>query len=318
MHKARQRISQFILGKRTPVRQVTLDQRRIYILPSLPGMIWLLVALLLFLMAVNYVNSLALAMAFFMVSLFMLAIFHTWRNLAGLTIRSLGGEAAHVGQAVRVTVEIEGHDRERVAIKLGWPEHEYLIVDTRGATQIDLHVTGHQRGWLAPGLLRIESLYPLGLCKTWSWQPLDTGVLVFPLIDDGHPLPSSRNPDGSRAGTMMSGLEEFAGVRRYQAGDSSGHVDWKGYARRHELNTKTFDQPAGQDCVLSLNDAPGYGVEAKLSVLTGWCLRCERQKQPYGLELPGVWISPATGQRHLYDCLQSLSLFQTDLDTQNV
>ena len=306
----RQKARQLLLGNRTPARQVTLNQRRIYILPGIAGMVWLLVAFLLFLMAVNYANSLAFAMSFFMVSLFMLAILHTWRNLAGLTVHSLGGEPAHVGQPVRVKLEIDGHNRERIAIKVGWPDHESLNVDILTSTQIDLRITGQQRGWLSPGLLRIESLYPLGLCKTWSWLSLEAGVLVYPAIDDRLPLPSSQNANGTQAGATMPGKEEFAGVRRYQAGDSSGHVDWKGFARRHELNTKVFHQPVGLDCLLSLSDAPGYELEDKLSVLTGWCLRCERQKQPYGLKLPGVMIRPGMGQRHLNECLQALALFQ--------
>ncbi|MET4694138.1 DUF58 domain-containing protein [Endozoicomonas lisbonensis] len=310
LQSLKQKARQLVLGNIAPARQVTLNQRRIYILPGIAGILWLLVAFLLFLMAVNYANSLAFAMSFFMVSLFMLAILHTWRNLAGLTIRSLGGDPAHVGQPVRVKLEIDGHNRERIAIKVGWPDHENLNVDTLDSTQIDLRITGQKRGWLSPGLLRIESLYPLGLCKTWSWLSLETGVLVYPAIDDRLPLPLSQNANGTQTGAIMLGQEEFAGVRRYQAGDSSGHVDWKGFARRHELNTKIFDQPVGLDCMLSLNDTPGHELEDKLPVLTAWCLRCERQKRPYGLSLPGVSISPGMGQRHLSECLQSLALFQ--------
>ena len=41
-------------------------------------------------------------------------------------------------------------------------------------------------------------------------------------------------------------------------------------------------------------------VEEKLSQLTLWVIEAERARQPYGLRLPGVKISPALGQMHFH------------------
>ena len=51
-------------------------------------------------------------------------------------------------------------------------------------------------------------------------------------------------------------------------------------------------------------------VEEKLSQLTLWVIEAERARQPYGLRLPGVKISPALGQMHFHSCLRALSLFK--------
>jgi uncharacterized protein (DUF58 family) len=50
-------------------------------------------------------------------------------------------------------------------------------------------------------------------------------------------------------------------------------------------------------------------VEEKLSQLTLWVIEAERARQPYGLRLPGIEISPALGQMHFHCCLRALSLF---------
>ena len=58
-------------------------------------------------------------------------------------------------------------------------------------------------------------------------------------------------------------------------------------------------------------------VEEKLSQLTLWVIEAERARQPYGLRLPGVEISPAVGQMHFHYCLRALSLFRTGMSTSN-
>ena len=51
-------------------------------------------------------------------------------------------------------------------------------------------------------------------------------------------------------------------------------------------------------------------VEERLSQLTLWVIEAERGRQPYGLRLPGIEISPALGQTHFHYCLRALSLFR--------
>ena len=81
------------LDRRLPrARQVQLDQRRIFIFPTGYGFLYLLVSVLLFFGGINYENNLILGLCFLMVSLFLVAILHTFRNLSGLSLRA-GAEA---------------------------------------------------------------------------------------------------------------------------------------------------------------------------------------------------------------------------------
>jgi uncharacterized protein (DUF58 family) len=51
-------------------------------------------------------------------------------------------------------------------------------------------------------------------------------------------------------------------------------------------------------------------VEDRLSQLTLWVIEAERARQPYGVRLPRIEISPGLGQMHFHHCLRALTLFQ--------
>nr|MBP8236720.1 DUF58 domain-containing protein [Pseudomonas sp.] len=68
------------LARRIPAASsVTLNQRRIFIVPSATGGAFALVLLLMLLAAINYQNSLAYGLTFLLMSLFIIAILHTYR-----------------------------------------------------------------------------------------------------------------------------------------------------------------------------------------------------------------------------------------------
>ena len=300
------------LNKRIPpAATVTLDQRHIFIVPTRSGFAWLGVALIVFLVAVNYSNSLAFGLCFFMLSLFMLSILHTWRNLAGMTLISRGAGQSYAGQNLEIVVEAQSGDRERVSVHIGWPEYEMINSTFTGTSELSLRYRAGKRGWLSPGRLRIESIYPLGLCRAWSWVALEMRSLVYPSPDLTCPLPPSRGDSKESLKVSSTGSDDFAGFRRYQSTDMPGHVDWKGYARSGEMNTKVFESPEGNDVMLALDQAPGQTLEERLSVLTGWCLICERNIQPYGLLIPGTCFEPSLGSAHLERCLETLALYGT-------
>ncbi|KEQ12141.1 hypothetical protein GZ78_26260 [Endozoicomonas numazuensis] len=292
-----------------PASHITLDQKQIFILPTKGGYIWLAVVALIFILAANYANSLAFGLSFFMISLFMLSILHTWRNLAGITLVSKSAESRHAGELIPIKLLLQSSGRSRHAVKLGWPDNEqvaYSFIKNQDST---LLVQANVRGWFQPGRMRVESVYPLGFCRAWSWVQFDSQALIYPKPDFSHPLPSSRGAGDETGVQTQSGQDDFAGFRRYKTSDLSGHVDWKGYARTNELNTKLFEEPIGSQIKLSLQLAPGGGLEEKLSVLTGWCLQCESTNKPYCLSLPDKEVAANIGRQHLKECLEALALF---------
>ena len=69
-----------------PQGKVTLNRRNVFILPTRNGLLFVFAALLIFIAAINYAVSLAFAVAFLMVSLFILAILHGFNNLNQLSL----------------------------------------------------------------------------------------------------------------------------------------------------------------------------------------------------------------------------------------
>jgi uncharacterized protein (DUF58 family) len=83
-------------------------------------------------------------------------------------------------------------------------------------------------------------------------------------------------------------------------------------ARGQPLMTKEFAAETKGAAYLDFFELRFAGVEEKLSQLTLWVIEAERTRQPYGLRLPGIEISPALGRMHFHYCLRVLSLFRPD------
>ncbi len=78
-----------------PARQITLQGRCLFILPTRLGLWYLLVMLAIYLLGTNYQNNLVLLVAYGLGSLFMVTMWLTHRNLLGLSL--LGARRAGRG-----------------------------------------------------------------------------------------------------------------------------------------------------------------------------------------------------------------------------
>ncbi|MDH3590025.1 MAG: DUF58 domain-containing protein, partial [Gammaproteobacteria bacterium] len=86
--------------------QLRLHSGRIYILPNAQGVAFGFLIFAMLAGAMNYNNSLGLAVTFLMAGLALVTMHHCHRNLSGLSIRYGGDRPAFVGQraAFRVTL----------------------------------------------------------------------------------------------------------------------------------------------------------------------------------------------------------------------
>ena len=104
-----------------PSREVVLDQRRICIFPSAYGVFFLLIAALRFSGGINDENNLLLGFSFLLVSLFLMAILHTFRNLAGLKLVAGAMRPGFAGARGALEIRLlSGHHAHR-SIWLNWP-----------------------------------------------------------------------------------------------------------------------------------------------------------------------------------------------------
>ena len=300
------------LTRRIPrARSVVLDQRRIFIFPSRTGLLFLLALAAMLLAAINYQNNMAFALVFFLFSLFIVAILHTYRNLSGLRIEALRGHATFVGETAEFDVQLQRTGRRGYyAIELGWPGQPFATASlaAQHSHTAKLFHAATQRGWLQPARLSVSTVYPLGLLRAWTWIDLDIRALVYPRpLAGARPLSdSSGNRDGTRQ--IKRGSEDFHDFRAYRSGDSLRHVLWRAYAKGQPLQSKQFEEVLTQSHWLDYDAIEG-GSERRLGVLCFWVLELQRRNQPFGQQLPGQLLECASGEEHCQHALRMLALF---------
>lgn len=294
-----------------PGPSVQLDQRRIFIMPTLLGLAYVGALLLMLIAAINYQNSLAYALTFLLGSLFVVAILHTWRNLAGVLLRGAGSTPAFAGEPARLRVRLESCGRAHQALRLGWSANgmQETQVPAGGASEVELSVPSTRRGWLRPGRLRVESRFPLGILVAWSWVDLQLAGLVYPRPLAGelpHTAGDGDEPhDNSRA---LIGVDDFQGLKPWQPGDSRRRLDWKAFSRGQGLLVKDFSEPLGDEALLTLDGLSG-DIEARLSLLCHRVMELSVRQQAFTLRLGAQQLGPGTGDAHRDACLRALALF---------
>jgi uncharacterized protein (DUF58 family) len=300
------------LDRRIPrAHRLTLSQDSIFIFPTVTGFVFGALIVLLIVGAINYQNSLVYGVAFMLGSLFLVTILYTFRNLSGLTIELVAASTGFVGEDVEFQVRVsrpKGKGRE--GVQLGWlgvvPQWAELY-DSEACT-VRLFVRAARRGWLDPGRLLVETHYPLGLLRAWTWVDLGAHALIYPqpLFMDSPEQVARRGEDGE----LMDpeGSDDFSDMRRYRSGDPVRHIMWRVYARSDQLLVKEYLSYLDPRLMLDFEHVPG-DVEERLSRLTGMVLNAARAKREFGLALPGHTIKPGVGEQHRDAVLRALALY---------
>jgi uncharacterized protein (DUF58 family) len=300
------------LDKRVPPSpQITLSQRNIFIFPTRTGFVFSGLLLLLILGAVNYQASLVYAVAFLLGSLFLVTILYTFQNLSGLQLELVNARPGFVGEDLEFTVRVvrpQGKSRE--GIQLGWPSGimQWAELLDKEADTVRLYVEAQRRGYQDPGRLLVETYFPLGLLRAWTWVDLNARALVYPKpVFQDFPI-SQQGPRDEGQLIDPFGSEDFRDIREYRPGDPTKHIIWRSYARSDELMVKQYASFVEPRLWLNLDDVSG-GIEEKLSRLTGMALKATRQDREFGLKLGNLKLSPGLGDAHLETVLRELALY---------
>jgi uncharacterized protein (DUF58 family) len=305
------RFSKWLDRRVPPGAQITLSQRNVFIFPTRTGFVFAGLLLLMLMGAVNYQASLVYGVAFLLGSLFLVTILYTFRNLSGLQLELVGARPGFVGEDLEFMVRVvrpQGSGRE--GIQLGWPSGilQWAQLLEREADTVRLYVKAETRGYLKPGRLLVETYFPLGLLRAWTWVDLNARALVYPqpIFQD---FPRGRQ--GPRdEGELMDpfGSEDFRDIKSYQQGDPIKHIIWRSWARSDELMVKQYASYIEPRLWLDIDEVSGP-VEERLCRLTGLALKATRLEREFGLRLGNLKIAPASGESHLETVLRELALY---------
>jgi uncharacterized protein (DUF58 family) len=314
--KRSERFNRWLSARMPPANSVTLDQRKIFILPTRQGMYFALLVCAMVIAGINYQNSLIFALAFLLVSLFMVAMLHTYRNLSGLTLVAGSTRPAFAGEEAEFTTVLKRlGDRTYESLQVGWNREllsrAELVQDME--VRIRSFVYAEKRGRFNPGRIMVQTFYPLGLFRSWSWVDLDMSTIVYPRpIAGGEVASAVTTSDKEGELVFRDGAEDFYGLREYQPGDSTRHIAWKAYARSETLMTKQYAAYADRRVWLEWDYFAGMDKERRLSHLCYWVLALNSTNDEYGLRLPGVEIEPGRGEPHRDRVLRALALYEVD------
>lgn len=312
-HTFQQRFRAWLEKRLPPQRSIVLNQSKIFIFPSRAGLCFISVMIVLLLVAINYQNNMVFALVFLLISAFIVTILHTFANLSGLSITAVRSWPAVAGDMAAFELKLQRENaRPYFDVSVCWPDSEVISVSLTDqvAVHITLHLTAHRRGILHPPRLLLETYYPLGLLRCWTWLDLDIDALVYPRPIQGQ-LSLAATASGEDIETVVvsgPGNDDFYAFKDYQPGDPLKHIAWKAFAKGQSLKTKQYAAYQNQQCWLDWNGVSG-DTETRLSILCHWVLLMEQRHLEYGLRLPGAELPPGTGEKHRDGALKLLALF---------
>jgi uncharacterized protein (DUF58 family) len=308
------RLSAWIFQPRGPESgTITLVQRRVFILPTRPGVVFGATLVLMLIGSINYGLSLGFVLTFLLVGLGITGMLHTFRNLAHLRVSPGRAPPVFAGEPAHFTLRLENPgagERHEIGLTADRVAVDFREIPAKQSVLAGVHIPAPRRGLLRPGRLTLFTRFPLGLFHAWSYVDLDLQCVVYPRpAPPGLPLPRQMAAEGSGA-LHGEGQEDFSGMRQYHPGDSPRHIAWKAAARDQGLLTKQFSGRADAELWLDWRQLPAaMDIEAKLSQLARWVLDAEAAGVSYGLRLPGTTVPVATGDAHRERCLEALALF---------
>lgn len=288
-----------------------LNQRNLYILPTLYGLQFVGVAILIWLLGTNYENNLVLLLSFLLIALFVSSIFATHRNLEGLSLQIGDADPVFAGQELEVPLLIHNPGtgwRRQLEVFDG--ERQYRVdVAPHKDTRLLLRLPTTSRGWQKVPRLRVAGVFPLGLLRCWSWPCLTAKLLAYPAPVEQEMTRGDEDGIHGRGSPAGRGIDDFAGLEEWRPGVPAQRIAWKQYSAGRGMLEKRFEAVSRNPAWLDFDAYPGLDTEARLSALCAKALEMERRGQAYGLKLGRVRIAPALGDRHLRELLTALALF---------
>ena len=302
-------------------------RQRVYIFPTLQGIVYSMMLFVMLLGAINYNNSMAYMLCFLLTSLALVCMLHTYRNLSGLIISTARPKAVFTGQLALFPIQIDnrlGLEKFSIQIenakvnkkKLKKKEEikkVFLGVNAQEQLTIYYPIQSHQRGILKSKRLKISTNFPLGLFIAWAYIQPEHSCLIYPSPRGQKQFPLYTLKEDDTDYGSQSGTDDFAGFRKYRAGDPVHSIAWKAFAKEQGLLVKQFSGKGSQTLILNWESVSHINdIESRLSQLCYWVILADQSSHHYGLEIPSISIEPSHGTHHKELCLKTLACYGND------
>ncbi len=290
---------------------LTLQRRRIYILPTRAGMGFALLLFFMLVAGLNYANSLALFLTFLLAGFGLVTMHQCHRNLLGTCLFAAAAPPTFARRAGNLQLTLANSaPATRYQIEAGIASELTGAADLPAGSRqrIDLPVAALTRGIVRIDRLKLTTAHPFGLFRAWTWVHTPLEMMVYPRPQGTRPMPSDSGRKSGKLATGSSGADEWLGLRPFRDGDSPRQVDWKAYAREAPLLVKEYTSAGSELRMFRFSQLANVALEERLEQLTRWVVDAEAQGERYGLELPAVRVAPDRGPEHRHRCLAALAL----------
>lgn len=306
--RAERRLPALTRNKAAEPLPVSLDRRRIYIVPSGYGIAFGILLMVMLLGALNYSNNAALLLTCLLGAVVVNSMLLTFRALDRLSLEAVHGDTTYAGDPLALQLDFDGNGRNHPALQLAAMQQmvPFAVRATDRAHRVTISIPTERRGWISVPRLRVLSRYPFGWFRAWSWLAPQRQMLVYPRAEAHGPPPPAAS--GEHALRRREHGDEWAGLRDYRQGDPLKHVAWKASARTDELRVKTFDRAAANaPWRLQWSSTGLTNHEARIARLARWICDAHDAGRSWSLDLPGKYIQPGGGSAHFHRCMRALA-----------
>lgn len=288
----------------------SFTQKNIFILPSGAGVVFGILLLVMLITGINYQNSLIYLTTFLLGALFVGAMHQTHRNLAGLELTLIhAGEGVAGDDIVFRFRATAASDAAAIRLSTQSRRHAPVHIPAGQSVDITLSIPSGQRGYLQLDRVRVETRFPFGLLKAWSWIRPATAGLVYPKPLAAPDVAGQAEEGEDSASQQPVAGQDHADLRPWREGDLSQRVMWKRYARTGQLVVADWHGYQSDPQWLDYDAFPGVEGELRLSYLAWLVFDRDRAGSPFGLRLPGQQIEPDAGGSHVKRCLRALAMW---------
>jgi uncharacterized protein (DUF58 family) len=280
--------------------------------PTRQGLLLLVIALLVLLLAINFESALNYALGFWLFSMMWVAVHLTYRNLSGLSVSRLSGNLVQVGDMAEVTLRLNSNSAtNRGVIEFIHEEWGsiHVAMNAKEST-VTLPLKAYSRGKIEPPRFKIESRYPFGLIVAWSHIQISGQAWAYPegiqFDRVSHSTEDEDDDDSTSDHFFRPGSEDFHSLKPYVPGDSIRRIHWPGFSR-DLLLVKAFSDYQSSDAMIDWESFPGVANELRLSAIAYYSERYFENDTPYGVRMPGFEIEPDKGLEHLTKVRRALA-----------
>ena len=294
-------------------------RERIFILPTAFGAVYLGGAAVMIMVGAAYGNNLVNLLAYFLLSVIIVAMVQTHANLRDVRVVQALVEAGPAGGEVRAAALVENAsarpkfslDVRARGLAFAHADDAGGFLNGRSSLRFRATYRAGGRGRKRLTRVRVSSTYPLGLFRAWTTRDVDATYWVHPRPEGPLVRPAQVSVDSDGGGARSAALsdaQDFRGHRRLQPGDAYSRVDWKARARGRPLLVKEFDGGGGTAAVLDWDHTASLiEGERRLSQLAQWVEQARADGSTFSLKIDRLSIGPAAGTAHVRRCLEALA-----------